>query len=122
MLTAPHQQVSELWQLKKEVEEVGLESIEVGHHLDNLAVTQHALEDEIAKYTKLVSSQQAQISANVLSVGQNQNAIVNYNQKISDNVAATGVRLSLYLQRIVLMIFHCVLSFFLPFMCLILPV
>uniref|UniRef100_A0A672Y7G3 Coiled-coil domain containing 40 n=1 Tax=Sphaeramia orbicularis TaxID=375764 RepID=A0A672Y7G3_9TELE len=80
--------------LKKEVEEVGLESIEVGQRLDNLAVTQEALEEEIANYTKLVSSQQAQISSNVLSVGQNQNAIINYNQKISHIVAATGRDLS----------------------------
>ncbi|XP_029999610.1 coiled-coil domain-containing protein 40 [Sphaeramia orbicularis] len=94
MTTRKKDKISELWQLKKEVEEVGLESIEVGQRLDNLAVTQEALEEEIANYTKLVSSQQAQISSNVLSVGQNQNAIINYNQKISHIVAATGRDLS----------------------------
>lgn len=73
---------------------VGLESSEVGQHLDSLALTQEALDEEIAKYNKLLSSNQAKISSFITVIGQKQATISKYNRKISQIAASTGVRYS----------------------------
>lgn len=71
---------------------VRLESSMVSQHLDSLALTQEALDEEIAKYNKLLSSNQAKISSFVTLIGQKQTTISNYNKKIYQIVASTGVR------------------------------
>lgn len=73
---------------------MGLESSEVGQHLDSLALTQEALDEEIAKYNKLLSSNQAKISSFITDIGQKQATISKYNRKISQIAASTGVRCS----------------------------
>lgn len=71
---------------------VGLESSKVGQHLDSLAVTQEALDEEIAKYNKLLTANQTKISSFVLLISQKQATIANYNKKIFQIAASTGVR------------------------------
>lgn len=71
---------------------MGLESSNVGKHLDSLALTQKALDEEIAKYNKLLSSNQAKISSLVTILGQKQAAVSKFNRKISEIAASTGVR------------------------------
>lgn len=71
---------------------MGLESSKVGQHLDSLALTQEALDEEITKYNKLLSSNQAKISSFITVIGQKQATIAKYNRKISQIAASTGVR------------------------------
>lgn len=70
----------------------GLESSEVSQHLDSLALTQEALDEEIAKYNKLLTSNQAKISSLITLIGQKQATIASYNIKIGQITASTGVR------------------------------
>ncbi|XP_071361508.1 coiled-coil domain-containing protein 40 [Trachinotus anak] len=84
------EKTSQLWKLENEVMKVGLESSEVGQHLDSLALTQEALDGEIAKYNKLLTSNQAKISSIITLIGQRQATITNYNRKICQIAANTG--------------------------------
>ncbi|XP_018534051.1 coiled-coil domain-containing protein 40 isoform X1 [Lates calcarifer] len=84
------EKISHLWQLENEVVAVRLESSEVSQHLDSLALTQEALDEEITKYNKLITSNQAKISSFITTVGQKQATIANYNRKISQIAASTG--------------------------------
>lgn len=94
---------------------VGLECNEVGQHLDSLALTQEALDEEIAKLNKLLTSNQAKSSSFVLLIEQKQGAIANYNKKICQIAANTGVRDSgevaipgclLFMLNIIMIIIH----------------
>lgn len=71
---------------------VGLESSEVSQHLESLALTQEALDEEIAKLNKLLTSNQAKISSFIILIEQKQATIASYNRKISEIAASTGVR------------------------------
>lgn len=84
--------MSQLWQLENSVVAVGLESSEVGQHLDSLAVTQEALDEEITKYNKLLATNQNKISSFSTLIGQKQATIANHNKKIYEIAASTGVR------------------------------
>ncbi|GLD61065.1 coiled-coil domain-containing protein 40 isoform X2, partial [Lates japonicus] len=84
------EKISHLWQLENEVVAVRLESSEVSQHLDSLTLTQEALDEEITKYNKLITSNQAKISSFITIVGQKQATIANYNRKISQITASTG--------------------------------
>ena len=64
----------------------------VSQHLDSLALTQETLDEEIAKYNKLLSSNQAKISSFVTLIGQKQTTITSYSKRIYQIVASTGVR------------------------------
>lgn len=74
------------------MEAVGLESCNVSQHLDSLSFTQEVLEEEIAKYNKLITSNQAKVSSLVTLIRQKQATITNYYRKISQITASTGVR------------------------------
>lgn len=73
---------------------VGLESSKFSQHLDSLATTQEALDEEIPKYNKLLTSNQAKISSFITVIGQKQAIIAKYNRKICQIAASTGVRYS----------------------------
>ncbi|XP_023262649.1 coiled-coil domain-containing protein 40 [Seriola lalandi dorsalis] len=88
--TLKKEKISQLWQLENEVVTVGLESGEVSQHLDSLALTQDALDEEIANYNKLLTSNQAKISSFITIIGQKQAIITNYNRKICHIAASTG--------------------------------
>uniref|UniRef100_A0A3B4TDT8 Coiled-coil domain 40 molecular ruler complex subunit n=1 Tax=Seriola dumerili TaxID=41447 RepID=A0A3B4TDT8_SERDU len=88
--TLKKEKISQLWQLENEVVAVGLESGEVSQHLDSLALTQDALDEEIANYNKLLTSNQAKISSFITIIGQKQAIITNYNRKICHIAASTG--------------------------------
>ncbi|XP_037328820.2 coiled-coil domain-containing protein 40 isoform X2 [Pungitius pungitius] len=84
------QKLSELWQLENVVEAVGLESSEISQHLDSLTLTQGALDEELAKYNKLLTSHQAKMSSIGKLIDQKQAIIFNYNKKIYEIAARTG--------------------------------
>ncbi|XP_040892417.1 coiled-coil domain-containing protein 40 [Toxotes jaculatrix] len=88
--TLKKDKISQLWQLENAVMAVGLECSEVSQHLDSLALTQEALDDEIAKCNKLLTSNQAKISSLVILIGQRQSTIANYNKQICQIAASTG--------------------------------
>lgn len=71
---------------------MGLECNVVRQHLDSMALTQEALDEEIAKHNKLLTSNQANSSSFVTLIGQKQATIANYNKKIYQIAANTGVR------------------------------
>lgn len=68
-----------------------LESSNVAQHLDTLTLTQDALNEEIAKYNKLLTSDQAKISSFITLIQQKQHSISCYNKKIHQITASTGV-------------------------------
>ncbi|XP_070832310.1 coiled-coil domain-containing protein 40 isoform X1 [Chaetodon trifascialis] len=90
LATLKKEKISQLWELENNVAAVGLEGSEVGQHLDSLALTQEALDEEIAKQNKLLTSDQAKISSFVTLIGQKQTTIANYRKKIYQIVAKTG--------------------------------
>lgn len=69
-----------------------LESSEVSQCLDSLAITQEALDEEVANYNKLLASNQAKISSFITLIKQKQSTITNYNKQIYQITASTGVR------------------------------
>lgn len=69
-----------------------LESSNVAQHLDTLTLTQDTLNEEIAKYNKLLTSDQARISSFITLIQQKQHSISCYNKKIHQITASTGVR------------------------------
>ena len=71
---------------------VGLESIEISLHLESLSLAQEALDEEEAKYQKIITSNEAQIFSFHTLIQQKETTIANYNRKISKIVASTGVR------------------------------
>lgn len=71
---------------------MGQESSEVSQHLESLTLTQEALEEEIAKSNKLLTSDHAKIASFVTLIGQKQTTIATYKKKIYQIVARTGVR------------------------------
>ncbi|XP_035036633.2 coiled-coil domain-containing protein 40 [Hippoglossus stenolepis] len=84
------EKISQLWQLENDVVTVGLEIIEVSQHLESLSLTQEALDEEKAKYQKMITSNQAQISSFNALIEQKETTIANYNRKISKITASTG--------------------------------
>nr|XP_020451652.1 coiled-coil domain-containing protein 40 isoform X2 [Monopterus albus] len=85
-----NEKISQLRQWENEVVAVGLQSSEIGQHLDSLALPQEALDVKITEYDKLLTSKQATISSFVTLIGQKQAIIVSYNRKISQIAASTG--------------------------------
>ncbi|XP_060941517.1 coiled-coil domain-containing protein 40 [Limanda limanda] len=81
---------SQLWQLENEVVTVGLESIEVSQHLESLSLAQEALDEEITKYNKFLTTNQDKISSFHTLIEQKETTIANYNRKISKITASTG--------------------------------
>lgn len=69
-----------------------LESSEVGQRLDSLAITQEALDEEVANFNKLLASNQAKISSFITLIKQKQSTITSYNRQIYQIAASTGVR------------------------------
>ncbi|KAG7219047.1 hypothetical protein INR49_019354, partial [Caranx melampygus] len=90
MTALKKEKMSQLWHLENAMVAVGLETSDVSQHLDSLAVTQEALEEEIAKYNKLITSNQAKVSSLVELIRQKQFTIACYNRKISQITASTG--------------------------------
>ncbi|XP_010732432.3 coiled-coil domain-containing protein 40 [Larimichthys crocea] len=88
--TLKKEKISQLWQLENDVKIVGLESSELSQHLDSLALTQEALDEEFTKYNKLLTSSEAKVSSFVTLIGQKQATIANYNKKIYEIAASTG--------------------------------
>ncbi|TDH16399.1 hypothetical protein EPR50_G00020560 [Perca flavescens] len=88
--TLKKDKMSQLWQLENDVVVVGLESSEVGQHLDSLAITQEALDEEITKFNKLLATNQNKISSFATLIGQKQATIANYNKKLYEIAARTG--------------------------------
>ncbi|CAB1433869.1 unnamed protein product [Pleuronectes platessa] len=84
------EKISQLWQLENEVVTVGLEIIEVTQHLESLSVTQEALDEEKAKYQRMITSNQAQITLFNALIEKKETTIANYNRKISKITASTG--------------------------------
>lgn len=70
---------------------VELESSEVSQHLDGLALIHEALDEEIAKNNKLLTTTQGKVSSTVQLVAQQEGSITLYNRKIYQIVASTGV-------------------------------
>ncbi|KAI3352756.1 hypothetical protein L3Q82_019334 [Scortum barcoo] len=81
---------SQLRQLENDVVVVGLESSEVSQHLDSLALTQEALDEEITNYNKILASNQSKMNSFETIMRQKQSTIANYNKKISQIAASTG--------------------------------
>lgn len=69
-----------------------LESSMISQNLDSLALTQEAVDEEISKFNKLLSSNQAKMSSFLILIGQKQTTITNYTKRIYQIVASTGVR------------------------------
>ncbi|KAM3864676.1 coiled-coil domain-containing protein 40 [Diretmus argenteus] len=90
MATLKKERISQLWQLENEIAAVGLERSEVSQHLDSLALTQDALEQEIAKRNKLVMAYQANSTNSVTIFERKQVTINNYNKKILQIQASSG--------------------------------
>ncbi|KAM9363274.1 coiled-coil domain-containing protein 40 [Symphorus nematophorus] len=88
--TIKQDKTSQLWQMENDASAVGLESNIVGQHLDSLALTQQALDEEIAKNNKLLSSRQAEVSSIITLISQKQSTIAYYNKKIYEIAASTG--------------------------------
>nr|XP_046258864.1 coiled-coil domain-containing protein 40 isoform X2 [Scatophagus argus] len=88
--TLKKEKISQLWQLENNIAAVGLESSEVSQHLDSLALTQEALDEEITKYNKLLTFNQDNISSFITHIRQKQDTITNYNKKIHQITASTG--------------------------------
>ncbi|KAM7009676.1 coiled-coil domain-containing protein 40 [Tautogolabrus adspersus] len=84
------EKVSQLWQLENNIVVMELESNKVVKHLESLAVIQEALDEEITKKNKILTTIQANISSFVIQIGQKQSNIANYNKKISQLIASTG--------------------------------
>lgn len=84
--------MSQLWHTESDVASTRLEGSKICQHLDSLAATQEALDAEIASYNRSVTSDQAELTSTVTVIGQKQNTIVNYNKKIYEITARTGVR------------------------------
>ncbi|XP_049428773.1 coiled-coil domain-containing protein 40 [Epinephelus fuscoguttatus] len=82
--------IYQLCRLENEILAVGLEGSEVSQHLDSMTATQGALDEEIAKYSKLLTANQTKISSFVTLIGQKQASIAKYNKKISQIAASTG--------------------------------
>lgn len=83
-----------MYQLKQSEEEVlvvKLESQLVSQRVDSLALTQEALDQEIAKSNKLITAIQAKVTSSVRVIEQKQSTIIGYNKKISQIAASTGV-------------------------------
>uniref|UniRef100_A0A3B4F6Y6 Coiled-coil domain containing 40 n=1 Tax=Pundamilia nyererei TaxID=303518 RepID=A0A3B4F6Y6_9CICH len=75
-----------MYQLKQSEEEVlvvKLESQLVSQQVDNLALTQKALDQEITKYNKLITAIEAKLTSSVRVIEQKQSTIIGYNTKIS---------------------------------------
>lgn len=85
-------QISQLWQLKNDVNAVENKISKVGQALDALTLTQETLDEEIANKTKLVTSCQAKISSYNTLIQQKQHTIECHKKKISEIAARTGVR------------------------------
>ncbi|XP_013767376.1 coiled-coil domain-containing protein 40 [Pundamilia nyererei] len=82
-----------MYQLKQSEEEVlvvKLESQLVSQQVDNLALTQKALDQEITKYNKLITAIEAKLTSSVRVIEQKQSTIIGYNTKISQIAATTG--------------------------------
>ncbi|KAM8880531.1 coiled-coil domain-containing protein 40 isoform 2-T3 [Spinachia spinachia] len=88
--TLKKQKLSQLWQLENEVAAVGLESSEISQQLDSLTLIQGALDEDVAKYNKLLTSHQTKISSFGKLIDQKQAIIFNYNKKIYEIAARTG--------------------------------
>lgn len=90
MTTLKKEKITQLWQLENEIVAAELESSEVEQHLDHLALTQKALDEETAKSDKLISAHQAKFSSFMFLIGQKQSLITKLKEKISHIAAVTG--------------------------------
>ncbi|XP_028993575.1 coiled-coil domain-containing protein 40 [Betta splendens] len=90
MATLKKDKISQLWQLENELMLVRLESSKVSQHVDSLATTQEALDEEISVYNQLLASNQAKVSSFITVIGQKQATISKYHQKICQITASTG--------------------------------
>ncbi|XP_068444609.1 coiled-coil domain-containing protein 40 isoform X2 [Clinocottus analis] len=88
--TLKKQKLSRLWQLENDEVTLELESIEVSQHLDSMTHDQEAIDEEIAKYNKLMTSHQTKISSFGTLISQKHATIANYNGKIYEITARTG--------------------------------
>ncbi|XP_031722936.1 coiled-coil domain-containing protein 40 [Anarrhichthys ocellatus] len=88
--TLKKQKLSQLWHLENDVVAMGLESSEVGQHLDSLTLTQEGLDEEIAKYTESLTINQAKSSSFGTLIGQKQATMSRYNNKIHQIAEKTG--------------------------------
>lgn len=84
------EKISQLWQLDNEIVSAELESSEIGQNLENLAFTQKALDEELAKMDKQLSDQNAKISSFIFCIEQKQSTITKLKRKIDQIAAATG--------------------------------
>lgn len=84
--------MSQLLQLENELAVLDLECSKIGQHLASLALTQEAIDEEIAKYNKSLTSSKAKISSFLTLIDQKQATIASYNRKISKITERTGVR------------------------------
>ncbi|XP_077461639.1 coiled-coil domain-containing protein 40-like [Stigmatopora argus] len=89
-LSLKKEKVYQLWLLESEVMAATVESKVISEKLANLARSQQELEDEIAKYNKLIASTQAESSSMDALITQKEIAIANYNKKIDLIAARTG--------------------------------
>ncbi|XP_053183141.1 coiled-coil domain-containing protein 40 [Scomber japonicus] len=90
IVTLKKDKISQLWQLESEIVAVRLESSMISQNLDSLALTQEAVDEEISKFNKLLSSNQAKMSSFLILIGQKQTTITNYTKRIYQIVASTG--------------------------------
>ncbi|XP_059199638.1 coiled-coil domain-containing protein 40 [Centropristis striata] len=88
--TLKNDKISQLWQLENDIVAMGLESSKVEQLLESLSQTNEALDEEITKYNKLLTSSQTKISSFVTLIGQKQATITNYNKQIYHIAARTG--------------------------------
>nr|XP_040042055.1 coiled-coil domain-containing protein 40 isoform X1 [Gasterosteus aculeatus aculeatus] len=88
--TLRRQKLSQLRQLENKVAAVGLESSEVSQHLDSLTLIQSALDEEVAKHNKLLTSYQTKSSSSGKLIDQKHAVIFECEEKIKEIAARTG--------------------------------
>ncbi|XP_041641534.1 coiled-coil domain-containing protein 40 [Cheilinus undulatus] len=84
------EKVSQLCQLENNIAAVDLETTEVIQHLDCLALIQEALDEEITKSSKILTTSEKKASSLLKLVEQRETSITNCNKKIDQIIASTG--------------------------------
>uniref|UniRef100_A0A3P8TBS3 Coiled-coil domain 40 molecular ruler complex subunit n=1 Tax=Amphiprion percula TaxID=161767 RepID=A0A3P8TBS3_AMPPE len=90
MASHKKEKMCQLQQLENEILTVRLQNQQVDQHVNSLAVTQQALDEEIAKYNKLLTLNQNKVSSFVTLIDQKQTTIATCKTKICQITSSTG--------------------------------
>ncbi|XP_051801088.1 coiled-coil domain-containing protein 40 isoform X2 [Acanthochromis polyacanthus] len=90
MASHKKEKMCQLQQLENEILTVRLQNQQVDQHVNSLAVTQQALDEEIANYNKLLTLNQNNVSSFVTLINQKQTAIATCKTNICQITSSTG--------------------------------